>query len=216
MERKGIRLNIVRDGGQAAASGLESGDILLSYGDTELTSADQLSQAISCSTGSSIIRFIRAGKLRSTEANQGSLGIAFAEVDVEIQDTVLAQELDGDSFERRISNSIESMIVTTAPSVEGSRVTKQLGVISAECVFGLNVFKDFFSAVTDIVGGRSKTTQAALREARETCISELKREAAMRGANAVIAVDLDYSEFSGQGKSMLFLVATGTAVFIEQ
>ena len=33
-----------------------------------------------------------------------------------------------------------------------------------------------------------------------------------RGANAVIGVDLDYSEISAQGKSMLFLVASGTAV----
>ena len=32
---------------------------------------------------------------------------------------------------------------------------------------------------------------------------------------AVIAVDLDYSEFSGGGKSMLFLVASGTAVVAE-
>jgi hypothetical protein len=32
----------------------------------------------------------------------------------------------------------------------------------------------------------------------------------------VIAVDLDYSEFSGQGKSMMLLVATGTAVQLER
>jgi hypothetical protein len=32
------------------------------------------------------------------------------------------------------------------------------------------------------------------------------------GADAVVGVDLAYSEFSGGGKSMLFVVATGTAV----
>jgi hypothetical protein len=37
----------------------------------------------------------------------------------------------------------------------------------------------------------------------------------MLGANAVVGVALDYSEFSGQGKSMLFLVASGTAVIIK-
>jgi len=47
-------------------------------------------------------------------------------------------------------------------------------------------------------------------------LTELKKEALNVGANAVIAVDLDYSEFSGQNKSMLFLVASGTAVKVEK
>ena len=34
--------------------------------------------------------------------------------------------------------------------------------------------------------------------------------------NEVIGVDLDYSEFSGGGKSMLFLVASGTAVTFKK
>ena len=55
-----------------------------------------------------------------------------------------------------------------------------------------------------------------LRDARKTCLTELRREALMIKANAVIGVDLDYSEISGKGKSMLFLVATGTAVRIEK
>ena len=43
----------------------------------------------------------------------------------------------------------------------------------------------------------------------------LKNEASEINADAVIGVKLDYSEFSGQGKSMLFLVASGTAVKIR-
>jgi hypothetical protein len=35
------------------------------------------------------------------------------------------------------------------------------------------------------------------------CLRELRREAAQIGGDAVIAVDLDYSEFSGCGKSIL-------------
>ena len=35
-----------------------------------------------------------------------------------------------------------------------------------------------------------------------------------RGANAVIAVDLDYSEISKGNSSMILLVASGTAVVI--
>jgi uncharacterized protein YbjQ (UPF0145 family) len=79
----------------------------------------------------------------------------------------------------------------------------------------MNIFRDLFAGLTDIFGGRSASSQKILRDARKLCIRELKKEAAELGADAVIAVDLDYSEFSGGGKSMLFLVASGTAVKIE-
>ena len=39
-----------------------------------------------------------------------------------------------------------------------------------------------------------------------------RQEAHALGADAVVGIDLDYSEISGGGKSMLFLVASGTAV----
>lgn len=91
---------------------------------------------------------------------------------------------------------------------------RTIDIVTAECVFGMNLFRDFFAGLSDITGGRSESTQKVLREARRTCLTELRREAHRIGANAVIAVDLDYSEFSGQGKSMLFLVASGTAVEI--
>ncbi|MFC1579546.1 YbjQ family protein [Thermodesulfobacteriota bacterium] len=70
--------------------------------------------------------------------------------------------------------------------------------------------------MSDMFGGRSGATQKVLRDARKVCLYELRREAFSLGANAVIVVDLDYSQFSGQGKSMLFLVASGTAVKVEK
>lgn len=108
------------------------------------------------------------------------------------------------------------VILTTASSIEGYVVVKTIDIITAECAFGMNMFRDFFASVTDIVGGRSSSTQKVLRDARVVCLAQLREEAVSRGANAVIAVDLDYSEFSGQGKSMLFLVASGTAVQVKR
>ncbi|GED22518.1 YbjQ family protein [Halomonas halmophila] len=105
--------------------------------------------------------------------------------------------------------------VTTAQSIEGQRVVKTIDIVTAECVFGMNVFRDMFAGLSDIVGGRNQSSQKVLRDARVTCLNELRREAVDVGGNAVIAVDLDYSEFSGGGKSMLFLVASGTAVVVE-
>jgi uncharacterized protein YbjQ (UPF0145 family) len=107
------------------------------------------------------------------------------------------------------------VLLTTAPAVEGHSVQRVLDVVSAECVFGMNLFRDFFAGLRDIFGGRSEAAQNVLRDARRACLHELRLEAALLGANAVIGVDLDYSEFSGQGKSMLFLVASGTAVILD-
>ena len=94
-------------------------------------------------------------------------------------------------------------------------VTERLDIITAECVFGMNVFRDLFSGVRDVVGGRVGSTQKVLRDAKDTVLSELRREALDLGAHAVVGVDLDYSEISGGGKSMLFVVATGTAVKLD-
>lgn len=111
--------------------------------------------------------------------------------------------------------ALDNLPLTTAQTLEGFRITKTIDIISAECALGMDIFSDFLTSVSDFTGMRSGTTQDALRKARRICLSELRREAKKKGANAVIAVDLVYSEFTGKGKSMLFLVASGTAVITE-
>jgi uncharacterized protein YbjQ (UPF0145 family) len=78
----------------------------------------------------------------------------------------------------------------------------------------MNIFKDLFAGIRDIVGGRSEAVQKTMRDSRRTALYELKKEAHMVGANAVVGVDLDYMEMSSAG-SMVLLVASGTAVIIE-
>jgi len=107
----------------------------------------------------------------------------------------------------------EAILLTTEMSPD-LPIHKRIEIISAECVFGINVFRDFFMGVRDIFGGRSQSSQKVLRDARRKVLEELRSEAYEIGANAVIAVRLDYSEISGGGKSMLFVVATGTAVIL--
>jgi uncharacterized protein YbjQ (UPF0145 family) len=117
--------------------------------------------------------------------------------------------------EPEFSEAVRSILITTAPTLAGYRICKTIDIVSAECVFGMNLFRDLFVFVRDILGGRSKAAQKIFRDARKTCLLELRREAEALGANAVIAVDLDYNEISGSGKSMLFLAASGTAVIVE-
>jgi len=136
----------------------------------------------------------------------------FTDISANLEQARLSSEQASAEFDKLALQ----IILTTANSLEGYRIVETVEVISSECVFGINIFHDLFAGLTDIFGGRSYTTQQVLRDARRTCLYELKREAAALGANAVIAIDLDYSESSGKGKSMLFLVATGTAVRVER
>ncbi len=109
------------------------------------------------------------------------------------------------------------VVLTTSFSVAGKDILEEIEIVSAECVYGMHIFKDFFSGVRDVFGGRSKAIQDTLRDARRTAMAELRREAVMVGADAVIGVDLDYHEITGGGKGgMIMLVASGTAVKLSE
>lgn len=108
-------------------------------------------------------------------------------------------------------------VILTTETASNLNVVQRLGVITAECAYGMNIFKDLFASISDIFGGRNKSIQNTLKDARKNVLAELQKEAFSLGANAVVGIDLDYSEISGGGKfGMLFIVASGTAVIIER
>ena len=107
------------------------------------------------------------------------------------------------------------IVLTTADSVPRREITEVVEIVSAEVAVGMNIFKDILSAVRDVVGGRAGAVQGTLRDLRGQALEELRQEASRVGADAVVGVDLDYSEFSGGGRSMLFMVANGTAVRLK-
>jgi uncharacterized protein YbjQ (UPF0145 family) len=104
------------------------------------------------------------------------------------------------------------MIVTTTETVEGRRITGYLGIVSGDAVMGTNVFRDFFAGIRDIVGGRSGSYEKELRKAKAAALDALVEEAAALGADAVVAIDLDYEVIGGNSNTMLMVSANGTAV----
>ena len=106
------------------------------------------------------------------------------------------------------------MLMTTTPSVEGKRIVRYLGVVTGETIIGANVFRDFLAGVRDFFGGRSASYEAGLREAKDTALEEMARQAEALGANAVVGIDLDYETVGGSG-SMLMVTCSGTAVRVE-
>ena len=105
------------------------------------------------------------------------------------------------------------MIVTTTPTIEGHPIREYKGLVTGETIIGANFVKDFFASIHDIVGGRSSSYESVLREAKDIAMSEMQERAQMRGANAIVGVDLDYEALGANG-SMLMVTASGTAVVI--
>jgi len=104
------------------------------------------------------------------------------------------------------------MIVTSTETVEGRRITGYLGIVSGDAVMGTNFFRDLFAGIRDIVGGRSGSYEKELRNAKRIALEALEEEAAALGADAVVAVDLDYEVIGGDKSTLLMVSANGTAV----
>ena len=101
------------------------------------------------------------------------------------------------------------MLIVTTNEIAGRKVAEYLGIVSGDAIVGANMFRDIFARVRDIVGGRAGGYEKALKGAKEAAIEDMTEQAAALGANAVLAVDLDYETV---GDSMLMVSVSGTAV----
>ena len=109
----------------------------------------------------------------------------------------------------------KNIIVTTTQSIEGHRITQYIGMVSGQVVAGVNALRDALTGLTDLFGGRSKTLEKAIEEARWTALRELKQRAVSEGADAVVGVRIDM-ETGGASNGMMIVVATGTAVRLSE
>lgn len=106
------------------------------------------------------------------------------------------------------------MIITTTPGIEGKRIIEYKGIVFGEVVSGVDFVKDLAAGLRNFFGGRSGSYEGELIKARQDALSEMERRAILRGANAVVGVDIDY-EVLGQSGNMLMVTASGTAVVAD-
>ncbi len=104
------------------------------------------------------------------------------------------------------------MITTTTPSIENHQIDQYLGIVTGEVVVGANFVKDIFASVTDFLGGRSSTYEKVFQEARESALREMEQRAQLLGADAIVAVDIDYETIG----AMLMVSVSGTAVKLNK
>ncbi len=92
-------------------------------------------------------------------------------------------------------------------------MSKYIDIESVEIVIGTGFFSEFSGEIADFFGARSSDFEQKLQKAKKTAFERLKYLAFERGGNAVIGIDIDYTEFSG---NRIGVVANWTIVYIEK
>lgn len=101
---------------------------------------------------------------------------------------------------------------TVLPPSDGPRrVEAYLGVVHGEAIIGANIFRDMFSSIRDVVGGRAGGYERALSGARDAAVEDLIASARELGADGVVGMGFDYAVL-GEANGMMLVSVSGTAV----
>jgi len=103
------------------------------------------------------------------------------------------------------------MIVTTGNAVEGFVISKYIGIVRGIVVRSPNIAQGFLGGLNQIIGGNIEVYTTVCEKAREDAYELMIRHAQEVGANAVIAMRYDATEFT---QGVTEVLAYGTAVVV--
>jgi uncharacterized protein YbjQ (UPF0145 family) len=107
----------------------------------------------------------------------------------------------------------EEILVTTGNEVEGQLVARYLGVVRGIVVRSPNIGKMFLGAFKQLAGGNIKEFIDVCEAARHDAYEQMVGHAREIGANAIIGMRYDATEFAQGATEVL---AYGTAVVVER
>jgi uncharacterized protein YbjQ (UPF0145 family) len=105
------------------------------------------------------------------------------------------------------------MIITTGNDLEGYRIVQYLGLVRGIVVRSTGIARGFIGGLRSIAGGNIPEYVAVCEEARQQAYDLMVQHAREAGAQAIIAVRYDATEFMQGATEVL---AYGTAVKIEK
>ncbi|HKT45676.1 MAG TPA: YbjQ family protein [Gaiellaceae bacterium] len=105
------------------------------------------------------------------------------------------------------------MIVTTMNDIPGYTVDEVFGEVMGLTVRSRNIGSQIGAGLKSIVGGELKGMTKALVSSRRQVMERMIEEADAKGANAIIAMRFDTSEF---GTGWTEICAYGTAVKVSK
>jgi uncharacterized protein YbjQ (UPF0145 family) len=105
------------------------------------------------------------------------------------------------------------MIVTTGIAVTGSEIAQILGVVRGVVVRSPNVGQSFLGGLQGMMGGNIEMFAQVCDEARQHAFDRMVQHAQQMGADAIIGMRYDATEFA---QSMTEVLAYGTAVKLKR
>ncbi len=108
---------------------------------------------------------------------------------------------------------MDTNLVTTAFTLDGYKITKNLGLVRGITVRSRSVFGNIGAAIQILVGGNITLYTELCERAREEAYQVMILHAQQMGANAIIGMRYDANNVTGGVTEVL---AYGTAVVIEK
>ncbi|MBU4535935.1 MAG: YbjQ family protein [Euryarchaeota archaeon] len=108
------------------------------------------------------------------------------------------------------------MLILTTQTIEGKKINEYLGLVTGDSLLGANLYKDMFSGVRDVVGGRTSKYEEELTHAREVALESMQEKAEKKGANAIIGVRVAYHNLGGTMGNTIMVTVFGTAVSYQE
>ena len=108
------------------------------------------------------------------------------------------------------------MLILTSPTIEGKKIKEYYGLVTGDALLGANLYKDLFSGVRDVVGGRTSKYEEELTTARNLALKSMEEKAQEKGANAIIGTRVAYHNLGGTMGNTIMVTVVGTAVSFQE
>ena len=108
------------------------------------------------------------------------------------------------------------MLILTTQTIEGKNIKEYYGMVTGDSLIGANMYKDMFSGVRDVVGGRTSKYEEELTNARRMAVENMQEKAEKKGANAIIGTRVAYHNLGGTMGNTIMVTVFGTAVYYEE
>jgi uncharacterized protein YbjQ (UPF0145 family) len=108
---------------------------------------------------------------------------------------------------------MDPKLVTTAFTLDGYRIVKNLGVVRGITVRSRSIIGNIGAGIQTLFGGNISLLQALCERTRQEAFMLMMQHAAEHGANAVVGMRYDANEVMSGVTEVL---AYGTAVVVEK
>lgn len=107
------------------------------------------------------------------------------------------------------------MLILTTPTIADKEIVEYHGLVTGDSLLGANLYKDMFSGVRDVVGGRTSKYEEEVVNARNLAQKSMVEKAEKKGANAIVGTRVAYHNLGGTMGNTIMVAIYGTAVTIK-